>query len=309
LLGVAQAYGADRRHVITSAIEHHAVLETCAYLETLGFSITYLPVDVYGMVQPDTLQAAMQPDTCLVSIMHANNEIGTIQPVAELAAIAHANGALFHTDAVQTAGQIDIQADCLGVDLLTLSAHKFYGPKGVGVLYVRQGIELVPLIHGGGQEHHHRAGTENVPGIVGAGLAFQLAIDGQAAECSRLAGLRDDLWNRIQAASIEVRLNGHPTERLPNNLNLSFRNVESEGLLLRLSRAGIAASMGSACNAESIEPSHVIKALNLPADWERGGLRLTLGAATTSVDITAAAEALVAIVTEMQTATESILEK
>jgi cysteine desulfurase len=300
LKGVAQAKKAVGRHIITSSIEHHAVLETCEYLETEDFEITYLPVDKKGMVQPDTLRRALRPDTILVSIMHANNEIGTIQPIAQLAAIAHQADCLFHTDAVQTAGQLAIDVEALDVDLLTLSAHKFYGPKGVGILYVREGVELVPLVHGGAQEQHKRAGTENVPGIVGAARAFELALKNLDMEVARLQQLRDHLWRQISSSQHEVRLNGHPTERLPNNLNISFKGVEAEGVLLRLSLAGVAASMGSACTSESIEPSHVIQAVGLPPEWARGTLRFTLGCHTTESDINYTADVLTQIVADMQ---------
>jgi cysteine desulfurase len=300
LLGVAQARRDAGRHIITSSIEHHAILETCVYLESWGFEVTYLPVDQYGMVQPDDLQRALRPDTILVSIMHANNEIGTIQPIRELVRIAHEGGALFHTDAVQTTGQLRVDVGELGVDLLTLSAHKFYGPKGVGALVVREGVQLVPLIHGGAQERHRRAGTENVPGIAGAARAFELVLEHLDTEAVRLRTLRDDLWQRVAAFGLEVRLNGHPVERLPNNLSVSFKNVEAEGLLLRLSMAGIAASMGSACNSESIEPSHVIRALGLAPEWERGALRLTLGCHTDEDDVACAADSLIQIAAEMQ---------
>jgi cysteine desulfurase len=300
LAGVAKARQNAGRHLITSCIEHHAVLETCEHLAADGFEITTLPVDADGLVLPDDLRRALRPDTILVSIMHANNEIGTIQPVQELARIAHEGGALFHTDAVQTAGHHWIDIGLMGIDLLTLSAHKFYGPKGVGALVVRDRIDLVPLIHGGAQENHRRAGTENVPGIVGAATAFQLATQHLEREAARLRALRDELWARVQASGVAVRINGHPTERLPNNLNMSFKGVEAEGVLLRLSAAGIAASMGSACNSESIEPSHVIQALGLPSEWARGALRLSLGYPTTADDIARAASILTGIVAEMQ---------
>ncbi len=300
LLGAAQRLQGRGRHVITSCIEHHAVLETCDYLERLGFDVTRLPVDSDGVVQPETLRAALRPDTILVSIMHANNEIGTIQPISALAEIAHEAGALFHTDAVQTAGQIALDVQALGVDLLTLSAHKFYGPKGVGALVVREGVALEPLVHGGSQEGYRRAGTENLPGIVGAAKAFALALDHLDGEALRLAALRDALWQRICEGVPDARLNGHPTRRLPNNLNVSLKDIEAEGMLLRLSMAGVAASMGSACNSESIEPSHVIEALALPPDWARGTLRFTVGCGTTPDDIAQAADHVVHIAADMR---------
>jgi len=300
LTGVALANQAKGRHLITSCIEHHAVLHTCRFLESLGFETTYLPVDKYGLVEPQTLEDALRPDTVLVSIMHANNEIGTIQPLEELSRIAHGYGALFHTDAGQTAGHLDTHVLQLGADLLSLSAHKFYGPKGVGVLYVKEGVELVSLVHGGAQEDGRRAGTENLPGIVGAAKAFELALADREKEAARLCGLRDNLWQALSEGIAEIRLNGHPILRLPNNLNVCFKGVEAEGLLLRLSREGIEASMGSACNSESIEPSHVLQAINLPPEWERGALRLTLGCYTTVDDVKLAAEIITANVLEMQ---------
>jgi cysteine desulfurase len=300
LLGAAQRLQARGRHVITSCIEHHAVLEACDYLERLGFEVTRLPVDADGVVQPDALRAALRPGTILVSIMHANNEIGSIQPISVLAEIAHEAGALFHTDAVQTAGQLALDVPALGVDLLTLSAHKFYGPKGVGALVVREGVALEPLVHGGSQEGHRRAGTENVPGIVGAAKAFELALGHLDVEAVRLAALRDALWQRICEGVPDARLNGHPTRRLPNNLNLSLKGVEAEGMLLRLSMAGVAASMGSACNSESIEPSHVIEALGLPPEWARGTLRFTLGCGTTPDDVAQAADHVIRLAADMR---------
>jgi len=285
LIGVAQSQRSRGRHIIVSSIEHHAILETAKYLATVGFEVQCLPVDAYGMVGPDTLRRALCPDTALVSIMHANNEIGTVQPIAELAAIAHEHNCLFHTDAVQTVGQVPVDVKALDVDLLTFSAHKFYGPKGVGGLYVRTGVGLMPLVHGGAQEHGRRAGTENVAGIVGAAKALELARQRLDDEAARLTGLRDRLWEQISSRIHEARLNGHPTKRLPNNVNVSFKGIEAEALLLKLSQAGIAASMGSACTSESIEPSHVIRALGLPAEWERGVLRFTLGGHTSEADI------------------------
>jgi cysteine desulfurase len=300
LLGAAQARQSSGKHIITSSIEHHAVLETCQYLATLGFETTYLPVDETGMVRAEDLRAAIRDDTTLVSIMHANNEVGTIQPIAELARIAHAGGALFHTDAVQTGGHLPLDVDQLDVDLMTLSAHKFYGPKGVGVLYVREDVELVPLIHGGSQEDGRRGGTENVPGIMGATKAFEIALQHLGEEVAMLQTLRDQLWEGIEEADIDVRLNGHPTQRLPGHLSVSFKGVEAEGALLRLSREGIAASMGSACNSESIEPSHVIEAIGLDQQWARGTLRFTLGRFTTQEDVAYTTENLIPIIREMQ---------
>jgi len=292
LKGIARAKRDKGDHIITSSVEHHSVSETAAALKKEGFRVTTLPVDEYGMVDPDDVKKAIGEKTILISIMHANNEIGTIQPIVELAAIAHERNCLFHCDAVQTVGQLPVDVRTLGVDLLTFSAHKFYGPKGVGGLYVRAGVNLTPLIHGGFQEAKRRAGTENVAGIAGAAKAFELAQQHLSDEAVRLTHLRDSLWEQIGRRIADVRLNGHPTRRLPNNVNVSFKGVEAEGLLLKLSQAGIAASMGSACTSESIEPSHVIQALGLPADWERGVLRFTLGCQTTAEDIDYTVEVL-----------------
>lgn len=300
LYGVAWTLGHPGSHIITSAIEHHATLETCEFLQSQGYEVTYLPVDEHGMVQPEELAAALRPATILVSIMHANNEIGTIEPIAELARLAHEHGVLFHTDAVQTAGHWPVDVRDLGVDLLSLSGHKFYGPKGVGALYVRQGVELAPLIRGGAQERRRRAGTQNVPGIVGMATALTLALEQREEEGQRLQSLRDELWRRIQSEVAAVLLNGHPTLRLPNNLSFSLQNVEAEGMLLHLSRDGIAVSMGSACTSESIEPSHVIHAIGLPEEWARGTLRLTTGRFTTMDDIAYAAQAIGRIAAQMR---------
>jgi cysteine desulfurase len=298
--GVMQANRKRGRHLITSAVEHHAVLETCEALAEEGYEISVLPVDGDGRLDPHDLRLALREETVLVSVMHANNEIGTVQPVAELAAVAHSAGALFHTDAVQTAGHLPIDVALMGIDLLSLSAHKFYGPKGMGALYIRDGFALRPLVRGGGQESHRRAGTENVPGIVGTAMAFQLALETLEAEANRLCRLRDDLHARIAASGVAVRLNGHPTERLPNNLNLSFQHVEAEGVLLRLNQAGIYISMGSACTSTSIEPSHVIRAIGVPSEWERGTLRFSLGASNTEADIAETAAVLVRLIQEIQ---------
>jgi cysteine desulfurase len=300
LVGVALKNQGRGRHVITSSIEHHAVLHTCHFLETLGFDVTYLPVDAFGLVQPGSLQQALRQDTLLVSIMHANNEIGVIQPIQILAHLAHNAGALFHTDAVQTAGLLPLDIKALEVDLLSISAHKFYGPKGVGALVARSGIALEPLVHGGAQEAGRRAGTENVAGIVGMAKAFELALNRQAQESTRLSRLRDAFWQRLAAQVQDIRLNGHLDQRLPNNLSISIKDVEAEGLVLRLSLLGIYASMGSACNSASIEPSHVIKALKLPVEWERGAVRLSLGIHTTIADVQYAADSIVELVNEMR---------
>ena len=285
LIATAEAYESKGRHIITSAIEHHAVLHTTAYLEKRGFDITYLPVDKDGLVSPADLKEALRPDTILVSIMFANNEIGTVQPIAELAAIAHAGGALFHTDAVQAFGHIPIDVGELGIDLLSASAHKIYGPKGVGLLYLRKGVKTKAFIHGGQQERGLRGGTENVAGIVGFAQATKLALAEQAEEIGRLAELRDYAIARIEDEIPHCRLNGSRVSRLPNNVNVSFEFIEGEGMLLQLSFKGISASSGSACTSGSLDPSHVLLAIGLPHEIAHGSLRLSLGRDTTREDI------------------------
>ncbi len=289
--GVALASQQWGNHIVTTAIEHHGVLHTCQFLEKFGFEITYLPVDADGLVHPEALGAALTSRTVLVSIMYANNEIGTVQPIAELARAVKAQAAAlgkripFHTDAVQAPGALSIDVDELGVDLLSLSSHKFYGPKGAGVLYVRRGTPLLPQQQGGSQERYRRAGTENNPGIVGTAKALELAVAEQETERRRLIALRDRTINAIMQRIPRVRLNGHPTERLPNNINFSFESVEGEPILLGLDMAGICASSGSACTSASLEPSHVLVALGLSADIAHASLRLTLGRDTTDADI------------------------
>jgi cysteine desulfurase len=283
--GAAQALAAKGRHIITSQIEHHAVLHTCQWLEKQGWQATYLPVDGEGLVSPADLAAAIRPDTVLVSIMAANNEIGTIQPVAELAAVAKAKGILFHTDAVQAIGVIPVDVNAWGVDLLSLSAHKFRGPKGVGALYIRRGIRAENLIHGGAQERARRAGTENLPGIVGLGEAIALATQNLSNHSVRLAVLRDMLIEGILSAVPYTRLNGHRTRRLPGNVNVSINYIEGEALLLRLDLAGIAASSGSACTSGSLDPSHVLLAIGLPHEVAHGSLRLSLGDENTADEV------------------------
>lgn len=280
------AFAARRRgnHIITSAIEHHAVLHTCQYLEQQGYTVTYLPVDEYGQVSPAAVQAAITPETALVTIMYANNEIGTIQPIAEIGAICRAHRVPFHTDAVQAAGLLELDVAALNVDLLTLSAHKFYGPKGVGILYMRQGTRLQPQVLGGSQERNRRAGTENVPGVVGAAEALSLAREERDQEVARLSSLRDELIEGVLAIP-GVTLTGHPTRRLPNSASFAISGIEGESLLINLDLAGVAASSGSACTTGSVEPSHVLTALGLAPARARGHLRLTLGRSTTQADI------------------------
>ncbi|NWG22194.1 MAG: cysteine desulfurase NifS [Chloroflexi bacterium] len=299
-VAMAQRQAGRGAHLITSAIEHHAVLHTVEHLQALGFDMTVLPVDASGLVQPDDLRAALRPDTVLVSIMYANNEIGTIQPVAELAAICRERGVPFHTDAVQAPGALPLNVRALNVDLMTMSAHKFYGPKGVGALYIRHGTPLLPQISGGGQERRRRAGTENVPGIVGMAMALQLAEERRAQDSAHCARLRDRLVEGVLASVPGTRLNGHPARRLPNNANLSFDGVEGESVLLLLDQRGIAASSGSACTSGSLEPSHVLTALGLTSDEALGAVRFTFGRDNTDADVTAVLDALPVIVEQLR---------
>jgi cysteine desulfurase len=305
LKGAVWAANARGAHIITTAIEHHAIVHACAWLERFGVETTYLEVDDQGLVDPARVAAAIRPTTALISVMHANNEIGVIQPLREIAAVAHAHGIPLHTDAVQSIGHIAGMVDALEVDLLSLSAHKFYGPKGVGVLYVRRGTPWLPLQQGGGQERGRRAGTENVAGIVGLATALQLAMETMDEEGARLCALRDRLIAAVLEAVPGSRLNGHPTRRLPGNANFSFAGVDGEALLLSLDRHGVAASSGSACTAGSIDPSHVLLALGLEPALAAGSLRLTLGRHTTTEEIDRVAALLpdlVARVSTLQTA-------
>ena len=283
--GVAAAAKKKGDHIVTSAIEHHAVLHPCEALEKQGFSVTYLPVDGYGRVDPGDVEDAITERTILVSVMTANNEIGTIQPVAAIGRVAHDHGVLFHTDAVQAVGAVPIDVDDMGIDLLSLSGHKFYGPKGTGALYIRRGTRIENLVHGGGQERGRRAGTENVPGIVGLGRAIELATADIEGHNRRIAAMRDRLIREVLSEVPDTHLNGHPTERLSNNANFSFRYVEGESILLLLDAHGICASTGSACSSASLEPSHVLLATGLPHEEAHGSLRLTLGDANTEDDV------------------------
>jgi cysteine desulfurase len=284
ILGVVFAHGPERTHLITAATEHHAVLEPCRWAERLGAAVTVLPVDGDGLVDPDLVRRAIRPQTRLISIMHGNNEIGTLGPVAEVAAIARAHGVLVHTDATQSAGIVPIDVTALGVDLLSLSAHKRYGPKGAGALYVRAGVQLEPLLRGGSQEHGRRGGTEPVPTIVGFGAAARLAAARLAADAERIGRLRDRLAAGL-AALPGARINGHATRRLPGIVSVSFQDADSESLLLALDLEGVAASSGSACTSGSLEPSHVIAALGLPPALAAGTLRFSLGRPTTEAEI------------------------
>ena len=300
LKGVAYANEHKGNHIITSSIEHHAVMEVCKFLGRRGFRITRLPVDKYGLVDPDDVKKAITDKTILISVMHASNEVGTIEPVQEIGKIAREAGVYFHTDAVQTVGHIPVNVDKLKVDLLSISAHKFYGPKGVGALYVRKGVKLVSLMHGGEQEKRRRAGTENVPAIVGLGRAVGLAGREIDKEAERLAHLRDKLIKGLGEKIDHIRLNGHPTRRLPNNVNVSVDFVEGESMLLSLDFEGICASTGSACSSASLEPSHVLLALELSPEQAHGSLRFTLGRENTEADVERVLEVLPEIVARLR---------
>jgi cysteine desulfurase len=286
-----------RTHVVTSAIEHHAVLHAITALDIdLDVDYSIVPVGRAGIVDPDEVAARIRPETCLVSVMYANNEIGTVQPVREVAEVAHAGGALFHTDAVQAAGALSLDVDELGVDLLTFSAHKFYGPKGTGLLYVRGDVQLLPLVVGGGQERALRSGTENVPGIVGLAAALQIAVAEQAARVAHDRQLRDRLADELLERIPGAVINGDPDQRLPNNLNVGFSGVDGESLLLDLDLNGIAASSGSACASATNEPSHVLRAIGLDEDAADATLRLTVGRSNTPEQIDRVVEVIVAAV-------------
>ena len=300
LKGVAYASGGRGQHIITSSIEHHAILETSHFLETQGFEITYLPVDEYGMVDPDDVRRAITDKTIIVSIMHANNEVGTIQPVAEIARITREAGVYLHTDAVQSVGHVPSTVDELGVDLLSMSAHKLYGPKGVGALYVRKGTRLVSFMHGGEQEYGRRASTHNVPGIVGLGKTAQIARQETDEEAERVTRLRDKLRNGILESIDHARLNGHPQARLPNNLNVSISYAEGEAMCLKLDREGICCSTGSACTSAATEPSHVLAALGLDPLQAHSSLRFSLGKWTTEEEIDHVLDVLPRIVTRLR---------
>jgi cysteine desulfurase len=298
--GVAFVNRKKGNHIITSKIEHHAVLHTCEYLEKEGFTVTYLPVDQYGLVDPAELEKAITDKTVLISIMYANNEIGTIEPIAELGAIARRHKIPFHTDAVQAVGNIPIDVNAQNIDLLSLSAHKFYGPKGVGALYIRKGTKIDNLIHGGGQERRRRAGTENIAGIVGLGIAIELATADIEGHNLKIRALRDRLMSGILAKIPNSRLNGHPEKRLPGNINISFEFIEGESMLLWLDDEGICASTGSACTSGSLEPSHVLLATGLPVEISHGSLRLTLGDINTDADVDFVLEVLPKVVSRLR---------
>ncbi|WP_069649436.1 cysteine desulfurase NifS [Caloranaerobacter ferrireducens] len=309
--GVAFANRDKGNHIITSKIEHHAVLHACEYLEKHGFEVTYLDVDEYGIVDLEQLRNAITDKTILITIMFANNEIGTIQPIEEIGKIAREKGVYFHTDAVQAIGNIEIDVNELNVDLLSMSAHKFYGPKGVGVLYIREGVKIHPFVHGGAQEKNRRAGTENVAGIVGLAKALELAYENLEEHNKKLIYLRNKLIKEVTSKIDYVRLNGHPEKRLPGNVNFSIEFIEGEALLLSLDMMGIAASSGSACTSGSLDPSHVLLAIGLPHEIAHGSLRFTLGDFNTEEDVDYVVENLVKIVErlrEMSPLYESVRE-
>lgn len=285
ITGVARKYASKGRHIITSAVEHHAVLDTCRNLIKEGFQVTILPVDEYGMIRLEDLEAAITRETSLISIMHVNNEVGTIQPVEQIGKIARERGVLFHTDAVQSLGKVAVNVEDLKVDLLTGSAHKIYGPKGTGFLYIKKGTGVLSLTYGGGQERQLRPGTENIPGIVGLGLALELAVQEMPQEMLRMKELRDYLITGLKKKIPHIRLNGHPEIRVATNVNLSFEFVEGESLLLSLDLKGIAASSGSACTSGSLDPSHVLLAMGICHEVAHGSIRMTLGRDNTKEDI------------------------
>jgi cysteine desulfurase len=287
-------------HVITSSIEHHAVLRTCQALERSGLAVTYLPVDGYGMVDPDDVKRAIRPDTIAISVMHANSEVGTIQPIAAIGALAQEAGIPFHVDAVQTFGKLPIDLGACGIDLLSCSAHKIYGPKGVAALYIRRGTKMSSVQHGGEHERRRRAGTENVAGIVGFGKAVEIRARDMADEAGRVCALRDRLWEGLCERLADVRLNGHPTERLPGTVNVAFRHVESESIVLGLDLKGVAVSAGSACTSGNVEPSYVLVAMGVPLDWAMGAVRCSLGRGTTADDVDYAVECAASLVGKLR---------
>jgi cysteine desulfurase len=298
--GIAGARRDKGNHIITSRIEHHAILEPCHFLEKQGFEVTYVPVDEYGLIDLVHVEKAITDKTILISIMHANNEIGAIQPIVQIGRIAREKGVYFHTDAVQSFGHLPVNVNELNVDLLSASGHKLYGPKGVGILYVRKGVRMLPFIQGGGQEKGRRASTYNVPGIVGFGKAVELAKVEMEDEMLHLTALRDKLINGILTRIAHSRLNGHPTKRLPNNVNVSIAYVEGESMLLNLDMEGIACSTGSACSSASLEPSHVLAAIGLPHELMHGSLRFTLGRPTSEEDVDRVLTVLPAIVEKLR---------
>lgn len=300
LKATAEAYASKGKHIITSTIEHHAVLHTCAYLEKKGYEITYINVDENGAIKLDELEAAIRPDTILISVMAANNEIGTIQPVEEIGKMAHAHGILFHTDAVQAFGHIPLDVEQMNIDMLSASAHKINGPKGVGAMYIRKGVKILSFIHGGAQERKRRAGTLNVPGIVGMGMAAKLAGTGMAERIKQEQELRNHLIERILKEIPYTRLNGERVKRLPNNVNISFRFIEGESMLILLDQAGICASSGSACTSGSLDPSHVLLAIGLPHEIAHGSLRITISEKNTLEEADYAVDTLKQIIDRLR---------
>jgi cysteine desulfurase len=298
--GAALANRKKGNHIITTSIEHHAVLHTCRYLERNGFEVTYLAVDKYGLVDAEQVRNAITDQTILISVMTANNEIGTIQPIREIGTIAKEKGILFHTDAVQAIGSVPIDVEEMNIDLLSLSAHKFYGPKGIGALYMRKGVKVQQILHGGAQERNRRAGTENLPAIVGLGKAIELAVQDIPGHNARLETLRDRLITGILSTVEHTRLNGHPERRLPGNVNFSFEFIEGEALLLSLDIKGIAGSSGSACTSGSLDPSHVLLAIGLPHEIAHGSLRLTLGENNTEEEVDYVLEVLPQVVQKLR---------
>lgn len=296
----AEAYRDKGNHIITSKIEHHAVLHTCEYLEKHGFEVTYLDVDEYGVVKLEELKKAIRPTTILITIMFANNEIGTVEPVEEIGAIAKEHGILFHTDAVQAYGHLPMNVDACHIDMLSASGHKINGPKGIGFLYIRTGIKIRSFVHGGGQERKRRAGTENVPGIVGLGKAAELAMETMEARRKQETELRDYLIEQVRKEVPYTRLNGHPTDRLPNNANFAFQFIEGESLLIMLDGKGICGSSGSACTSGSLDPSHVLLAIGLPHEIAHGSLRLTLSEENTKEEMDYVVESIRAIVERLR---------
>ena len=300
LKATAEAYGKKGKHMITTTIEHHAILHTCQWLEKQGFEITYVNVDENGVVKLEELEAAIRPDTILISVMAANNEIGTIQPLKEIGEIAHKHGVLFHTDAVQAFAHIPLNVDEMHIDMLSASGHKIHGPKGIGVMYIRKGVKILSFMHGGAQERRRRAGTHNVPGIVGMGKAVELAAENMEEKAALIRQLRDYLIEQVLEKVPYTRLNGHRSHRLPNNANFCFRYIEGEGMLILLDQAGICGSSGSACTSGSLDPSHVLLAIGLPHEIAHGSLRLTLSEETTKEEIDYTVDKLAEIIERLR---------
>jgi len=300
IIGVAENYRKKGNHIITTTIEHHAVLHTCAYLEKRGYEVTYLEVDETGLVDPVAVKAAIRETTILISVMFANNEIGTIQPIRAIGEIAREAGVIFHSDGVQAVGHVPVHVEDMKIDLLTLSSHKLYGPKGVGALYIRKGVRLRAFIHGGAQEKKRRGGTENVPGIVGFGYAIEIAMDKMVKEGVRQSELRDYLFEAVKKRIPFCKRNGHAEKRLPNNMNISFEFIEGESMLIMLDMKGICASSGSACTSGSLDPSHVLLAIGLPHEIAHGSLRITLGEANTKAEMETLVEALESIIQRLR---------